>query len=81
MTLLPRHDPHNHAHWEQKLAQALLTTGAPAPPPTVTRKLAARSGEGDEQRLRFIPVLGCRGIPGAIPGTVPHNIRERKRAA
>lgn len=81
MTLLPRHDPDNHAAWERKLAAALLTTGAPAPPATVTRQLAARSGEGDEQRLRFIPVQGVRGVPGVIPGTSPHALRERRRAA
>lgn len=30
---------------------------------------------GDERRLRGIPVVGARGVGGAIAGTVPHSVR------
>lgn len=30
-----------------------------------------RAAAGDEQRLRGIPVVGARGVPGHIPGTRP----------
>jgi hypothetical protein len=31
---------------------------------------------GDSRRLRGIPVVGARGVGGAIPGTLPHSIRD-----
>lgn len=33
----------------------------------------ARSGEGDERRLRGIPAIG-RGVSGEIPGTRPDRV-------
>ena len=36
--------------------------------------VSMRSAPGNEHRLRGIPVA-MRGISGAVPGSVPHNIR------
>jgi hypothetical protein len=37
-------------------------------------KLTFGTAAGDERKLRGWPCI-ARGVPGAIPGTSPHNIR------
>lgn len=39
-------------------------------PASSTNHVGYRSGEGDQQRMRAIPVI-AQGIPGTIPGTNP----------
>lgn len=51
------------------VANALLLGGRDMPD-------RGRSAPADVQRLRGIPVVGARGVGGAIPGTKP-GIRER----
>jgi hypothetical protein len=53
----------------QVLAE-IIDSGTPLP----SRQLrGARSGEGDPWRLRGVPVVGARGVGGAIPGTKPES--------
>ncbi len=69
--ILPRYLNNDHAQWEAKLARILIDTGEPTPPTNTTRKLTGyRSGEGDRQRMRAIPVI-AEGVGGTIPGTHP----------
>jgi hypothetical protein len=51
---------------ERKLAQILLETGEPAPPP----QSAGATAPGDGRRLRGIPAVG-KGSAGTMFGTDP----------
>lgn len=66
--------------WVVRVSQEMLRAQARAKAEAIDNgidvsrfKLAARSGEGDPWRLRGIPVVGARGVGGAIPGSRPES--------
>lgn len=59
------------ARAEQQVARIVMEAGAEAPAHPSAVKLP-----GDPWALRGIPAVGVRGgVGGAIPGTLPHNVR------
>lgn len=62
----------------EKIQNMILTDEQP----TTSKHIGYRSGEGDRQRLRAIPVIAA-GIPGTIPGTNPlaELIRQERLSA
>lgn len=56
---------------ERRVARVVLEAGVEAEPHPNGYKLP-----GDPWALRGIPAVGVRGgVGGAIPGTLPHNVR------
>lgn len=57
-----------HIELDRQLARIAIETNTDLPtPPSVTRATLP----GDKRRLRGIPVVGARGVGGAIPGSRP----------
>lgn len=66
---LPRYQHTDPTEWDRKLARILGDT-TDTETAQSTKRAGYRSPEGDEQRLRLIPVI-ARGVAGHIPGTRP----------
>lgn len=65
--LLPRFNAAaDKRSWEKKIADIIIETDAPV-------RIAGATAAGDERKLRGIPAIG-RGVTGAIPNTVPHQL-------
>ena len=71
--LLPRFSE-TRREYERQVSKAIIETGGGLP----VQITLPRSAEGDPRRLRGIPVVGARGVGGAIDGTrpEPHALRE-----
>lgn len=80
MRITPRHErAEQRARDLEKVIRIIDNT----PTTTITttaKQIGYRSGEGDRQRMRAIPVI-AEAVGGTIPGTDPLNALIEKEAA
>lgn len=62
---------HTHAALAAQQAKQVARILRESPDLNLTTRPTRGTAAGDERKLRGIPVVGARGVGGAIPGTRP----------
>lgn len=81
MRITPRHErAEQRARDLEKVIRIIDNTPTTTTTTTTAKQIGYRSGEGDRQRMRAIPVI-AEAVGGTIPGTDPLDALIAKEAA